>query len=156
MVPHLQLNLRSPLQEFLGLEITLLPQLKAWLAPVFHGPETILLHRPRVWRAPARPVPGRGPLRAGQQSLARGRLSSNVQGLRVAPVLVAPVLRVDLGAPVDLVVPVDRVAAQEPVAVAVDPAGELREPLDAVARRVNPGSRSGRSGKNLKCGKLRV
>jgi hypothetical protein len=159
MVRHLQRNQQSLLPVFPGPETILLPQLRVWLAPVFPGPETILLPQLRVWLAPAQPLLDRVPLRAGRRSLAKDHLSSNVQEPLVAPVLVVPVVPVGLrvrvaqGAPVDQVAPV---AGQERVVVAVDPVGELRELLDAVDRRVNPGSRSGQSAKNLKCGKLRV
>jgi hypothetical protein len=161
---HPQTSLVPP-QVFPGLETILLRPLRAWLAPVFRGLEIILLRPLRAWLAPAHHDQGKVLALAGlmtvvlvlvlRSSSARVALAAPVVQDLAVPVQAARVVAV----PVALVVPVAPVVrgvAPVPVGVVAVPVAVPLVRLAAVAVRASPASRSGRSVKSLKCGRLRA
>jgi hypothetical protein len=135
-----------------------LPRHREWLVPVFLVLETILLPQRKEWDVPLLAVQGR------VQRLVVRLIVKVGLGLpsRAAPVVpvVAPVVPVSV-APVEaplVAVPELAQVAVVPVLVDVvaDPVVEPQERSVVVAERASLASRSGRSVKNLKCGKPRV
>lgn len=149
-------SLRLPV--FLAPETILLLQRRVWLVLVFLVLETTPLLQRREWDAPLLAVQAR------VKHLVVPLIAKVGLGLpsRVAPVapVVDPVAPVSVAPVAVHLVAVPELAqvavVPEPVDVDADPVVELQARSVAVAARVSPASRSGRSAKSLRCGRLRA
>jgi len=135
-----------------------LPRHREWLVPVFLVLETILLPQRKEWDVPLLAVQGRVQ-RLVVRLIVKVGLGLPSRAAPVVPVVapVVPVSVVPVEAPLVAVPELAQVAVVPVLAdVVADPVVEPQERSVVVAGRASLASRSGRSVKNLKCGKPRA